>query len=225
MDDPAIPAEMHAHALRALRRIHWISGTARSLWRRLRPIATSLGRPARVLDLACGRGDLIEGLDRLARQAGCELQLAGCDVSAAALELARRHLDEAGVEAQLVRLDLTADPLPRGHDVVVTSLFLHHLSDQQIVSLFGRIAEAAGHLIASDLVRSRWGAAVTWVGTRTLTRCPVVHVDGMKSVRAALTPRELHELAERAGLRGATVSRCWPARQILQWSADRGVPR
>jgi len=220
MDDPSLPRDLHAEALAALRRIHRVSRTASSLWRHVRPVASGQSRPLRVLDLACGRGDMMVSLARFAARDGCEVRLAGCDVSPTALELARRRLDEAELEAELLRLNLPDDPIPQRFDVMVTSLFLHHLTDAQILRLMQRVREAAAHFVASDLVRSRWGLLVTWVGTRTLTRCPVVHVDGMRSVRAA--PAELRALADRAGLSGAVIERTWPARQVLRWSANGG---
>jgi len=45
----------------------------------------------------------------------------------------------------------------------------------------------------------------------------VVHVDAVKSVRAAFTMTELGEMAARAGLAGATIARRWPARMLLSW--------
>jgi hypothetical protein len=57
-------------------------------------------------------------------------------------------------------------------------------------------------------------------GTRLLSRSPVVHVDGPRSVAAAFTPAEALDLAQRAGLTGATVVRRWPCRFLLTWRRE-----
>jgi hypothetical protein len=47
----------------------------------------------------------------------------------------------------------------------------------------------------------------------------VVHTDASISARAAFTPQELLDLAERAGMRGVRVRACFPARMTLVWDA------
>src|SRR5439155_9017041 len=97
-----------------------------------------------------------------------------------------------------------------GYDVVMCSLFLHHLSDEQAPVLLRAMADAAGSLVLiNDLRRSRLGYTLAWLGCRLLTRSPIVHVDGPRSVAAAFSPEEALRIAERAGLHGATISRHW----------------
>ena len=71
------------------------------------------------------------------------------------------------------------------------------------------------HFIVGDLERSRLGLALAWAGTRVLSRSPVVHVDALRSVRAAFTLPEARALAEAAGLPHARVTRHWPCRWRL----------
>ena len=54
-------------------------------------------------------------------------------------------------------------------------------------------------------------------GLRILTRSPIVHVDGPLSVRAGFQPGEVLDMADRAGLRGARITRHWPQRLLLSW--------
>jgi hypothetical protein len=98
------------------------------------------------------------------------------------------------------------------------SLFLHHLADDEAKDLLTRMAAAARHLLlVNDLERSTRGLLLAYLGTRLLSRSPVVHVDGLRSVRAAFTRTEVRALAERAGLNGAEVSPRWPCRYLLTW--------
>jgi hypothetical protein len=97
-------------------------------------------------------------------------------------------------------------------------LFWHHLAEPDGIKLLERMAAAARRaVLVDDLVRSRLGFALVWVGSYLLTRSSVVHTDGPLSVRAALSLAEARELAERAGLHGATIRRHWPERFLLTW--------
>jgi hypothetical protein len=78
-------------------------------------------------------------------------------------------------------------------------------------------AAARRAVLVDDLVRSRLGFALVWMGRYLLTSSPVVHVDGPLSVRAALSIGEARDLAERAGLQGCTIRRHWPERFLLTW--------
>ena len=72
-------------------------------------------------------------------------------------------------------------------------------------------------VLVNDLDRSLIGLILAHVVTRLVTRCDVVHTDGPRSVAAAFTTTEARAMAERAGLRGATVVRRWPCRWLLSW--------
>jgi hypothetical protein len=66
-----------------------------------------------------------------------------------------------------------------------------------------------------DLRRNRLGTALAVVGMQFLTRCDVVHTDGLRSVRAAFTIDEAAGLAQRAGLGNYTIRSHWPFRFLL----------
>jgi SAM-dependent methyltransferase len=219
MDDPSLPAAPHEQALRGLERINWWSGSAHILWGPIRQLAAERpGQPLRLLDVASGAGDVLLGLARRARRAGVPLDLHGCDLSATALEHARRRAAAHGLPITLVRRDVLTEPLPAGFDVVTTSLFVHHLTDGQAVGLLKSMAESTSRLVlVNDLRRCARGLALAHVACRLLSRSPVVHTDGPRSVAAAFTPDEARRLAERAGLHGATVTRRWPFRFLLAW--------
>ncbi len=106
-----------------------------------------------------------------------------------------------------------------GYDVVMCSLFLHHLGEEEAVGFLRWAAATAAHqVLVNDLERSGPGLALAHVAVRLLTTSDVVHVDGPRSVESAFTMAEARALAERAGLRGAVVRWRWPFRYLLTWS-------
>lgn len=227
MDDPGLDREAHAHALRALGRAAAVSRTAASMWPAIRRAARRRpGRPLRILDIACGGGDVPVELARLMARAGIPGEVVGCDVSPVALEYATALTTRVAGPGSVARirfaqLDVLRDPWPTGFDVVQCSLFLHHLSDDDAVRVLRRMGEAAGQLVlVSDLRRTALGAVFAWVGCRLLSRSRVFHVDGMRSVHAAFTEDEAVALAHVAGLTTAVTTRCWPQRFVLTWTRD-----
>ncbi len=218
MDRPDLDLPTHGRALAGLARLNWLSGSVRIVWPPVAELASRLGRSLSVLDLGTGGGDIPLGLWRRARRAGLSVGIWGVDVNARAVEIARAHAGRAGAAVQFAELDVLTDALPGDFDVVVCSLFLHHLGDGDAVSLLSKMAAAARHLVlVNDLVRSRRGLWLATLAARLVTTSPVVWVDAPRSVRAAFTRDELRDLARAAGLTGATVSRRWPCRMLLEW--------
>jgi len=220
MDDPSLAADQHEAALRGLERLNRVSGSVRILWPAVQNGARQCSdRPLRVLDIAAGGGDVAIGLWRRAARAGLRLELDGCDSNPRAVEYARRRAAEAQADVQFFVRDALVGSLPESYDVVMCSLFLHHLDDAAAVELLRRMARAASQLVlVNDLARSAGALLLVRLATRLLCNNEVNRVDSERSVRAAFTLREARELAHRAGLSAATVQRRWPCRFLLTWS-------
>lgn len=226
MDDPSLGEAEHVRALGALARINTLSRTAsqladavirRAVAARLPPTA-----PLRIVDVACGGGDVTVALARrLERRAAARgwptPDVVGIDVSPRAVERATRHAASHDSAARFLAGDITVDPCPPC-DIAVSSLFLHHLDDAVAERLLTELARSARlGVVVSDLIRSRLGLALATVGTTLLSTSRVARVDGPRSVRAARTPAEYHALFTAAGLAGATVRRVWPERVLVEW--------
>jgi hypothetical protein len=147
------------------------------------------------------------------------IRVDGCDLSGVALGRARslsgRH--EAGCD--FFALDAVRNELPPGYDATVSSLFLHHLTVDDVRALLRKLAGSVRLVVISDLVRSGPAWAATWLGTRVLSRSPVVHCDGPRSVEAAFTTAEMRRLLDATGLETARVERVWPLRMRVTWKA------
>lgn len=219
MDAPGLDAERHARALDALARVNRLSLTAARVWREVRALAAERVRPVRVLDVACGDGDVLLDVARRARRHGVEVDLCGVDMSPVALARARRRAEDAGAPARFVEGDVLGCELPGTHDLTTSSLFLHHLDEPDAVGLLGRMAAAAARvLLVQDLRRTRFGYVLAWTSLRVLTTSDVARRDGPVSVRAAYTVEEARALVGAAGLRAAVVGRCWPERFTIRWA-------
>jgi 2-polyprenyl-3-methyl-5-hydroxy-6-metoxy-1,4-benzoquinol methylase len=120
MGDPLTPETLHD--------LDWTGEKARDSFYaragRYPFLAAFIGdlRPRRLLDVGCGSGYLA----RLVTERTAGVEVHGVDVSAAALERARRHL------AAVWKVDLDRDPIPvenGAYDTVVCVEVLEHLYD------------------------------------------------------------------------------------------------
>jgi 2-polyprenyl-3-methyl-5-hydroxy-6-metoxy-1,4-benzoquinol methylase len=224
MDQPGLDIREHRHALAALGRANLVSRTVASLWPRIRCASGTARRtPLRLLDIASGGGHVAILLARRAAREGIALDVTGCDNSPVAVDDARTRAARAGVErVRFEHADALNGSWPDEVDILVCTLFLHHLDEEEAVALLRRSKTAARRLVlVSDLRRSRLGYAFAWAGCRLLSRSRVFHVDGTRSVAAAFTPDEAGHLARSAGLAGAHITTLWPQRWLLAWSPER----
>jgi 2-polyprenyl-3-methyl-5-hydroxy-6-metoxy-1,4-benzoquinol methylase len=221
MDQPGLDVREHQRALAALARVNLLSLTARSLAAELAAFqARGQLSTLRVLDIACGGGDVARAL----AHARPDWHVSGCDLSPTAVEYASAQglpggegEGEGGGGSFFVH-DALGSPIPTGYDALTCSLFVHHLDTEQTLTLFTRLRDSEAQcIVLSDLERCRAGLWSAYLITRLLTRSPVVHYDGPVSVRAAYTLPEIARLLRQAGFQGAYLRRAWPFRWLMTW--------
>jgi 2-polyprenyl-3-methyl-5-hydroxy-6-metoxy-1,4-benzoquinol methylase len=242
MDAPGLEVEPHVQALRGLERVNLFSGTASVIaraivqhWRasagRQRPAEAGHDRlappqPLRILDLACGGGDVTLAVAQRLWAAGWEADVEGWDRSRTAVDYATRRWKELAArgrppargEIRFVQREVEQlDDEPR-FDVVICTLFLHHLDRPQAIECLKKMFRAARSLVlVDDLRRTQLGYRLAQLGCWALSRSPIVHVDGPLSVRAAFTEQELRALSREADLPAPEFSLHWPQRFLMRW--------
>jgi 2-polyprenyl-3-methyl-5-hydroxy-6-metoxy-1,4-benzoquinol methylase len=220
MDQPGLDTKTHHHALDGLKMANSVSRVSHIIWRGIlnANVFPTEHRALRILDIASGGGDVIIGVSKLAARHGVELEAHGWDISPTAVAHAQTAADSAKVSCSFYVHNALIDDLPRDFDIILSTLFLHHLTNNDARDLLRRMAEAARHcVLIDDLCRNRLGYLYAWTGARLLTRSRIVHVDGPLSVRAAYTIAEFTQLARDAGMHDVKYRRHWPQRFLMTW--------
>ena len=222
MDDPDLESERYLGSLRGLWRVNAVTGSAKILWPEILAAARATpSAPLRVLDVACGGGDVPIALLRRLRSRGLSVEIDGCDVNPIAVEHATNLAKHQGVSATFFQLNALEDALPDDYDIVMCSLFLHHLSDDEARSFLSNAAAAAKRsVLIHDLVRCRAGLWIAQIGLRLLFCNDVCVHDGPRSVKGAFTIEEMRMLAVDAGLDACRIETRFPYRFMFQWSPD-----
>lgn len=227
MDASDLEATRHRQALKGLERVNRLSRTATVISRAIRKHCDQeQKRPLRILDLGCGGGDVTLAVSQRLLAAGMPVAVEGWDrsdtaISYAARRASKRLTNRYGASTRHVRFyqrDVLDLDVENEFDVVMCSLFLHHLDRDTAVELLTKMHRAARQLVLIDDLRRTWfGYRLAQVGCYVLSRSPIVHVDGPLSVRAAFTEPELREMAQRAALPEPQFTRHWPQRFLMSW--------
>ncbi len=222
MDAPDLAADLHHSALKGLQRVNRLSGTARVLSRKIVSLFGAPPTNLRILDLACGGGDVTIALARQLKSVGVQATIEGWDRSDTAVAFAKERWDQQadteGMSVSFHQHDVADLSEAAQYDVVMCTLFLHHLDRPSALALLRQMYRATRRVMLVDDLRRTWfGYRLAQLGCHLLTRSRIVHVDGPLSVRAAFTETEVEELSREAGLPKPEVSRHWPQRFLACW--------
>lgn len=158
----------------------------------------------RVLDLGCGTGTLALAIGR--SQPGAAIT--GVDGDEAMLAQAQDKLDHAGVEVELRQAMAQALPFEdASFDVVVSSLFFHHLVrevKEQVAAEIVRVLRPGGRMVVADWSRpADLMMAVAALGIRLLDGAEPTRDNLAGRLPAILTGAGLAEVVERDAFRTA----------------------
>jgi ubiquinone/menaquinone biosynthesis C-methylase UbiE len=195
MDDLSRPRHEFDDAYRELARVNRWLGGIRAIERFL-PAGNLF-----VLDVAAGACDVAEAISRQQRR------VVVLDRNPEGLKLAKR--------STAVSADALEMPFPdETFDVVMASLFFHHLSDEECVRVLQSMWRIARRVVlVNDLHRH----PIAYLSIRALaafSRSVMFRHDAPVSVLRAFTSDELMAIAGRAGI-PARVHRSFPYRLVL----------
>src|SRR4051794_5131268 len=105
MDALNLPPARLFETLKGLGLVNTITRSSRLMWPDLVAAARRhQGETLRVLDVACGGGDVLITLARWAAKAGIDVDLSGCDASSEAVAYAREQAAKSGARVAFSEL-------------------------------------------------------------------------------------------------------------------------
>lgn len=167
------------------------------------------GRPIEIVDVGSGYGDMLREIDAWAARRHVSVALTGVDLN----PWSRRAASEAtgtGRPIRWVTADAFAYEPPAGIDVVVSSLFAHHLPDPLVVR-FLRWMEATARLgwFINDLHRHPLPYHFFRRFARLADYHHFVQHDGPVSIARAFTRSDWQRLLGEAGIDRASAKIAW----------------
>jgi SAM-dependent methyltransferase len=198
MDGPCRREDLRA-CLRDLARVNQWLGGYRPTFEWLNTFAETR-EPLRILDVGCGDGEALRRIARWAKKNRLDVQLIGLDLNADTIGIAKEATPlECGVE--FVAGNVFDYEPQEPVDLIVSSLFAHHLSDEEIVRFVGWMeTHARLGWFVNDLSRAATPYRLFKLLAKMTRRHRIVQHDGPVSVARAFRANDWRRLCAAAGL-------------------------
>ncbi|HEX8327933.1 MAG TPA: methyltransferase domain-containing protein [Hymenobacter sp.] len=203
MDDLTLATDALRQNLDELETINtWLGGYQPVLdaLRRLRPRFPQ-GRPLRLADLGSGGGDTLRHVASWARRHQVAVALTGIDANQFMLDYAtvksQNYPEIAYRKFDIFSPEFQAEP----YDVLTCSLFCHHFTDDELVTLLQQWHQQARVAVVINDLHRHWLAyhSIKWL-TRLLGGSYLVKHDAPLSVARAFRRADWVALLARAGI-------------------------
>jgi SAM-dependent methyltransferase len=157
--------------------------------------------PVRIVDVGCGYGDSLRRVERWAWDRGIAVELIGLDLNPdTAVIAAEATPKDSGI--RWMTGDVFDHPIEGNVDVVISSLFTHHLEDADVARFLRWMEEHArvGWFV-NDLSRAPIPYRLFGWFARAMRLHEFVQHDGPVSIARAFRQEDWRELCAAAGLR------------------------
>lgn len=215
MDSDATDFETFRACLIDLAKVNRLTLAYRPTLAFLDRLRRSGGRPRdraiTIVDVGSGSGDMLRKIDQWATRYGYEVDLVGVDLNPWSARTAE-ELTAQGRPIRFVTANIfawSAEPV----DIVVSSLFTHHLKDSAVVEFLAWMeANARLGWFVNDLHRHPVSYHAFRVIAQALRFHAFVQHDGPISIARAFDVADWRGFLDKAGVPGAEISRHFPYR-------------
>jgi len=152
--------------------------------------------PLTIIDLGCGGGDILRKVANFAKKQGYTIKFIGIDANKDAMVYARQ-LSKNYPEISFIDCDIFSDEFESlQYDVVLTTLFLHHFKEDQIINILSRTRQKAKlGIVVNDLHRSRVAYYLFKLVCLTIKNQMVID-DGLTSILRGFKHKELESFSK-----------------------------
>lgn len=166
-------------------------------------------RPLEILDVGSGYGDMLRVIGRWAARRKLEVRLTGLDRNPGSA----RAAEQVGGSEDIRWVTEDLFDYRSGADVVLSSLFAHHLDDASLIR-FVEWQESSARIgwFINDLLRHPFSYHGFGLLANLMRWHPFVRHDGPVSISRAFTPKDWGYILAMAGAREAKVEPWFPFR-------------
>ena len=150
-----------------------------------------------IIDLGCGHGDMLRIAADFGRKNGYKLKLIGIDANQDTIDYAN-ELSVDYSEISYVNEDIFSEAfLTRKYDIVLSTLFLHHFTNDEIITLLTNLCRSAKlGVVINDLQRSELAYGLfKFLGLFISNH--MIRQDGLTSILRAFKRKDLELLSKK----------------------------
>jgi hypothetical protein len=199
MDDFSISGKILHKTLDTLANINkWLGGNKVTL-NGLKKVIKNHPKnvPITIIDLGCGGGDILRKVSKYGKKEGYIFKLVGVDANKDTVHYAR-ELSKDYPEISFVACDIFSDAFESlQYDVVLTTLFLHHFKEDQIISMLSSLKKKAKlGIVINDLHRSFMAYCLFKLVCITIKNKMIIE-DGLTSILRGFKRDELENFSKK----------------------------
>jgi len=216
LDAPDIPKSQLIHNLHELDFINRVLGGHSISLNGIKKLVVDKNKVYHIVDLGCGSGDLMQYIANWAVKEGYKVRLTGIDRNPNVINYLNNYCKDYP-EITGVASDYR-DYLKTGVsiDVIHSSLFCHHLKDDELSDLFSYFkVNTKNGFVINDLHRHWIAYYGVYLITRLLNGTALSKNDGPISVLRAFKAKEFRVLLQKAGIINYSMGWKWAFRYLV----------
>ncbi|MEO1050232.1 MAG: methyltransferase domain-containing protein [Bacteroidota bacterium] len=169
-----------------------------------------------VADLGCGGGDILKLIAKWARKKDFKVQLIGIDANSNIIDYASDNTSEFP-EISYQSINIFSEEFKKQRfDVIVSTLFTHHFTGNELTNLFGQLSQQVKYgIIINDIHRHPLAYYSIKMLTRFFSRSEMVKYDAPLSVLRAFKSNELKHILQSASIKKYQIKWMWAFRWQL----------
>lgn len=217
MDDLECSGEVLEQTLRELKTINrWLGGNEVTT-DGLDQLVRDFPQPSySICDVGCGGGDMLRIMQNWAKSRKISVKLTGVDANPNIIELAKTRLNDLnGIEWEVQNV-FSQQFQQSKTDILTCTLFTHHFTDEELVSLFRAFRQKINlGIIINDLHRNPIAYYSIRLLTSLFSKSPMVKNDGPISVLRAFSRNDWERILAKAEIKTYRISWHWAFRWQL----------
>lgn len=152
--------------------------------------------PLKIIDLGCGSGDILRQISTYGKHQGYNFNLLGIDANPHTISYAQQ-LSLGFNNVNYRALDIFSEKFQSlDYDIVITTLFLHHFKEEELISFLKPVLKKAKTgIVVNDLHRHRMAYYLFKLLSTTIKNKTIVE-DGLTSVLRGFKKEELIKISE-----------------------------
>tara|TARA_B110000444_G_scaffold253519_1_gene284513 strand:- start:7503 stop:8222 length:720 start_codon:yes stop_codon:yes gene_type:complete len=149
-----------------------------------------------IVDLGCGRGDMLRDIAKYGRENGYQFILLGIDANQTTIDYAN-SLSKEFEEIEYIKLDVLSEEFStKKFDIALCTLFLHHFNDATALNFIqSTLKNVEKGIIINDLHRCRLAYFLFKI-LSIFIHNEMVRVDGATSILRSFTKTDLLRFSE-----------------------------
>lgn len=217
MDDPKLSSALLAEALQDISRANRLLGgnsiTLNATYQLI--LQERKQKHFTIVDVGCGDGTQLRELAIFLRKKKISFSLIGVDINEKSLEIGRSmstSFPEISFRNHDI-LQMTKEDIDC--DIILTTLTLHHFTDQEILVFLQQFYKLCSiGIVINDLQRSRLAYVLFKIFSLFLIKGPVAKNDGLVSIQRGFKKIELHTFSKKLAFSRSTITWKWAFRYL-----------